>query len=85
LGKKLPGLVEIFNFVNPLTRLLHSLNGLLGTSHLFHRLFLPPDDGVFSRLRRSLVVNAGLESAMVSVPLEFIVDGVFIRGHLDLL
>jgi hypothetical protein len=85
LGKKLSCLVEIFNFVQPLTRLLHSLDGLLGTSHVFHRIFLAPGDGIFSSLGRPLVVNDGLESALVSVLLEFVVDGVFIRWLLDLL
>ena len=85
MGKKLSCLVEIFNFVKPLTRPLHSFNGLLGTSHVFHRILLAPGDGIFSSLRRPLVVNDGLESALISVLLEFIVDGVFIRWLLDLL
>ena len=78
MGKKLSSLVEIFNFVKPLTRLLHSLDGLLGTSHVLHRMLLAPGDGVFSSLGRPLVVNGGLESALVSVLLEFVVDGIFI-------
>jgi hypothetical protein len=41
-------------------------------------MLLAPGDGVFSSLRRPLVVNGGLESALVSVPLEFVVDGIFI-------
>ena len=85
MGKKLSCLVEIFNFVKPLTRLLHSFNGLLGTSHVFHRILQAPGDGVFSSLRRLLVVNDGLESALVSVLLEFVVDSVFIQWFLDFL
>jgi hypothetical protein len=86
LGKKLSCLVEIFNFVKPLPCLLHPLDGLLGASHVFHRTLLgPSDSGVFGSLRRPLVVNYGFERAMVSVLLEFVVNGVFIRGLLDLL
>ena len=85
MGKKLSCLVEIFNFVKPLPCLLHPLDGLLGASHVFHRILLAPGDCVFGSLRRPLVVNDGLECALISVLLEFVVDGVFIRGLLDLL
>ena len=86
MGKKLSCLVEIFNFVKPLPCLLHPLDGLLGASHVFHRILLgPSDSGVFGSLGRPLVVNDRLERALVSVLLEFVVDGVFIRGLLDLL
>lgn len=46
---------------------------------------MAPGDGIFSSLRRPLVVNDGLESALVSVLLEFVVNGVFIRWLLNLL
>jgi hypothetical protein len=86
LGKKLSCLVEIFNFVKPLPCLLHPLDGLLGTSHVFHRTLLgPSDSGVFGSLGRPLIVNYGFECALVSVLLEFVVDGVFIRGLFDFL
>ena len=86
MGKELSCLVEIFNFVKPLTCLLHPLDGLLGASHFFHRILLAPSDsGVFGSLRRPLVVNGGLERALVSILLEFVVDGVFIRWLLDFL
>ena len=85
MGKELSCLVEIFNFFKPLTCFLHPLDGLLGASHVFHRIFLAPGDCVFGSLGRPLVVNGGLERALVSILLEFVVDGVFIRWLLDLL